>query len=115
MRQERRDGWTESGRRERLLSRFVKKSGRQLIPPEGYAMLETVIWVLTWLTTGSQFYIKADDNKWKSPRLDGLAPRPQCGFSGAAFLRTSRGCLAVTVLQAFAVEQVSQKALSKIC
>jgi len=25
MRQERRDGWTESGRRERLLSRFVKK------------------------------------------------------------------------------------------
>jgi len=29
-------------------------------------MLETVIWVLTWLTTGSQFYVKADDNKKKS-------------------------------------------------
>lgn len=25
-------------------------------------MLKTVIWVLTWLTTGSQLYLKADDN-----------------------------------------------------
>src|SRR2546423_14233363 len=25
-------------------------------------MLETVIWVLTWLATGSQLYLKADDN-----------------------------------------------------
>ena len=29
-------------------------------------MLETVIWVLTWVTTGGQLYLKADDNKKKS-------------------------------------------------
>ena len=29
-------------------------------------MLETGIRILTWLTTGSQFYLKADDNKKSS-------------------------------------------------
>ena len=29
-------------------------------------MLETVIQVLAWITTGSQLYLKADDNNKKS-------------------------------------------------
>jgi hypothetical protein len=29
-------------------------------------MLETVLWVFIWLTTGSQFSVKADDTKKKS-------------------------------------------------
>jgi hypothetical protein len=43
-----------------------------------------------------------------------LAPGFQCGFSDAAFLRPSRGSLAVTVWQAFAVVRVNQKALDII-
>jgi len=46
-----------------------------------------------------------------STMSDGSTPRPQGGFADAAFLRTSKGRLAVTVLQAFAVERVNQKAL----
>jgi hypothetical protein len=49
--------------------------------------------------------------QWRSPRFDGLAPRSQCGFPNAAFLRASRGSLLFTVSQAFAVERVNQKAL----
>src|SRR5258708_37210856 len=44
--------------------------------------------------------------------LPGLAPRTQCGFSDAAFLRSSLGSLAVTVWQAFAGVRVHQKALA---
>ncbi|MGZ6356331.1 MAG: hypothetical protein ACXWOX_17275 [Ktedonobacteraceae bacterium] len=49
--------------------------------------------------------------QWWGPRLDGLAPSPQCGFADAAFLCPSRARLAITVSQAFAVERVNQKAL----
>ena len=49
--------------------------------------------------------------QWWGSRFDGLAPGPQCGFADAAFLRASTGRLAVTVLQAFAVVRVNQKAL----
>ena len=50
--------------------------------------------------------------QWRDTRFDGLAPGFQWSFSDAAFLRPSRGSLAVTVWQAFAVERVHQKALS---
>jgi hypothetical protein len=49
--------------------------------------------------------------QWRGSRLDGLAPGFECGFSDATFLCPSRGCLAVSVLQAFAVVRVHQKAL----
>jgi predicted transposase YbfD/YdcC len=59
--------------------------------------------------TGAGFRVGC--SQWRRPRLDGLAPCAQCGFPDAPFLRPSRGSLALTVWQAFAVARVNRKAL----
>ena len=61
--------------------------------------------------TGAGFRVGCPQRR--RPGFDGLAPSAQCGFSDAPFLRSSRGCPAFAVPQAFAVIRVHQKALGE--
>jgi hypothetical protein len=50
--------------------------------------------------------------QWRRTCFDGLASRSQCGFSDAAFLRTSSRSPTFTVWHALAGKRVNQKALT---